>query len=174
MNEERTEKHPVRAGVFSTLPSADRAVAHLLAASFTAEEISVVCSNETKEAHFREFEHQEPAGSKAGTGAVAGAGVGAALGGLTALAVGAATGVVPLIIAGGAGVALGTGAGTFLGPMLTRGGEKELANYYDQAVMGGKLVVAVEIHGPDAAERLARAEQIIADAGAEPVALDEG
>jgi hypothetical protein len=58
--------------------------------------------------------------------------------------------------------------------MMTRGIEKETANYYDQAVVGGKILVAVEHHGPQAEKRLAQAEQILAAAGAESVPLAEG
>jgi hypothetical protein len=32
--------------------------------------------------------------------------------------------------------------------MLTRGTEKELADYYDQAVVGGQILVAVETEVP--------------------------
>jgi len=60
--------------------------------------------------------------------------------------------------------------------MLTRGTEKEISNYYDQAVLEGKLLVAVEIHDHDGGLRLARAEQILDEAGAEaePLPLSEG
>lgn len=174
MDTKTTPEKPVRAGVFNSLLDADRAVSRLLESGFTKEEITVICSDEARESHFREFEHQDPAGTHAASAVTAGASVGAAVGGLTAIAVGAATGAVPLIIAGGAGVAAGTGLGTFLGAMLTRGEEKELSNYYDQAVTSGKIVVAVEVKGPHAFVRLPQAAKIIADAGADPVALREG
>jgi hypothetical protein len=64
--------------------------------------------------------------------------------------------------------------GGFLGTMLTRGEEKEVSNYYEQAVRLGKILVSVEEHGPQAAPRLAEAERILAAAGAEPIALPEG
>lgn len=174
MQTSTNSEKPVRAGVFATLSAADDAVARLLEAGFTQEEITVICSNEAKESHFRKFEHQDPAGAHAPRTVPVGTSVGAAVGGLTAIAIGAATGTVPLVVAGGAGLAAGAGLGTFLGAMLTRGEEKELADYYDQAVRSGKIVVAVEIHGLHDLRRLAQAAQIIADAGAEPVALREG
>ena len=62
--------------------------------------------------------------------------------------------------------------GSFLGAMLTRGVEKEAADFYDQAVTEGKLLVTVEIHDNEGA--LARAEQALADAGALPLPLPEG
>jgi hypothetical protein len=38
----------------------------------------------------------------------------------------------------------GSALGGFLGTMLTRGDEKEVSNYYDQAVRLGKILVAVD------------------------------
>ena len=164
----------VRAGVFESLAAADSAVSRLLAAGFTQGQITVICSDEAKEAHFRQFEHQQPAGSQTDNAVVSGSGVGAAVGGLTAIAFGAATGNVPLIIAGAAGAFGGGTIGGYVGAMMTRGGEKELSNYYDQAVTKGKILVAVEMTEPEAQPRLAQAAQIISDAGADPVKLPEG
>jgi hypothetical protein len=77
-------------------------------------------------------------------------------------------------VLGGAGLITGGLVGSFLGAMLTRGLEKEAANYYDQAVQDGKLLVVVEDHGAGAADRLLKAECLLAAAGAEPVSLPEG
>ena len=46
-------------GIFSDVASADKAVHGLLAAGFTAEEVTVLCSDREKENHFREYEHQD-------------------------------------------------------------------------------------------------------------------
>jgi hypothetical protein len=171
------EKHakPLRAGVFSLLTEADEAIHRLLAAGFTKDEITVVCSDESKERYFREFEHQDPAGTYTPAAAAIGSSIGAALGGIT-VAVGLATGGLPLIIIGGASMMTGAVLGGFLGAMATRGVEKEAANFYNQAVLAGQLLVVVECHGEDADARLARAERILSEAGAEtePVALAEG
>ena len=164
----------VRAGVYSSLEAADRAVDRLVAAGFTRNEITVVCSDEARERHFRPFEHQHPAGATAGQAAAAGTSIGAALGGLVGIAIGAVSGAVPLVIAGGTGLFAGSSLGGFLGAMMTRGVEKEVANYYDQALVSGKILVAVEIHGPQAEARRAQAARILAEAGAEPVPLPEG
>src|SRR5262245_57829242 len=129
-NPEEARKKHVQAGVFSDLVEADCAVSELIKAGFTCSEITVICSDEAREAHFRRFSHQEPAGESADTGTAAGAGIGATLGGLAAIAVGAASGAVPLVIAGATGVAAGAGAGVFVGAMATRGGEKEASNFY--------------------------------------------
>jgi hypothetical protein len=158
------------------VPAALRAVAGLLSAGFSREQITVVCSDEKQEREFRAFEHQQPAGSHTPAAMATGGSLGAAIGGVAAgAAVGAAgiaTGGLPLLIAGGAGLMTGGVLGSFLGAMMTRGVEKEAANFYDQAVTEGKLLVTVEIHDNEGA--LARAEQILADAGALPLPLPEG
>jgi len=66
---------------------------------------------------------------------------GAAL--LTGLLTSAGTAV--FVIGAFAGIAA---IGTFVSLMLTRGAEKELADYYDQAVVQGKILVAVETDDP--------------------------
>jgi hypothetical protein len=170
---EQKKASPIRAGVFADLRAAERSVAALLEVGFSAEEITVICSDETKERHFREFEHQHPAGKHTPLAAAAGGALGASLGGVT-LAAGLATGGVPLIIVGGAGMMTGGLLGGFLGAMLTRGVEKEVANFYDQEVTDGNLLVAVECHRPDAEVLLVRAEHILSEAGAEPLPLPEG
>jgi hypothetical protein len=169
------ETRPIRAGVFSSLVAADDAICKLLSAGFTKDQITVICSDEAKERHFREFEHQKPAGAITPAAMAIGGTLGAALGGIT-VAAGLAAGGLPLVIVGGAALMTGSVVGSFLGAMLTRGFEKEAANFYDQAVAEGKLLVAVECHAADAQECLDRAARILDEAGAEahPVPLPEG
>jgi hypothetical protein len=162
------------AGVFSNVDDADQAVKNLLAAGFTTEHVTVVCSDDTKERYFRRFEHQDPAGTHTATAAVVGGTIGAALGGLTVLAAAAATGGIALWAAGPITAWAGGVAGGLVGAMMSRGIEKELANFYQQAVMDGQILVAAEDHGPDHEATLARAAKILADAGAKPVPLLEG
>jgi hypothetical protein len=165
---------PFRVGVFSSIRSADEVVARLLAAGFTKREISVVCSDEATESHFREFEHERPAGTNTPAAVAVGGSIGAVLGGLTAIGVGAATGGVGLLVAGGAAAWTGGVFGGFLGAMASRGTENELSNFYNQAVVLGRILVGVEIHGDGAEARLHEAERILAESGAEPLPLPEG
>jgi hypothetical protein len=58
--------------------------------------------------------------------------------------------------------------------MMSRGVEKEVANYYNQAVLEGKLLVAVEAEEAGANRYLVDAEKVFARFGAEPLALPEG
>lgn len=165
---------PVRAGVFTSVSAAKQAVHQLLAAGFGQDQITVICSDENKERYFREFEHQDPAGANTPAAAATGGALGATLGSVAAGAVGAATGGLPLIVAGGIGLMAGAVWGGFLGAMMTRGLEKEAADYYDQAVQAGKILVTVEQKVPQQQPSLLDAERVLAAAGAEPLPLSEG
>jgi hypothetical protein len=153
---------------------ADRAVHNLLAAGFSKDELAVICSDEYKEQFFKDLPTPEPSGTYTPQGIVAGGAVGA-IGGLAIVtAAAAATGglallaTAPLLMGGGALV------GSFAGAMAMRGAEKEPQDFYDQAVRRGKILVAAEVQGENSAARLAQAERILADAGAEPIPLSEG
>jgi Zn-dependent protease len=172
-----SEEKPFRVGIFAKLEQADEAVRNLLGAGFTDREISVVCSDKIKEQHFHRFEHEAPAGAHTGLAAASGATIGGLVGLLSMAAVATSTGGLGLLVFGPLFVSTaGAGAivGGLVGAMTTRGLEDELANYYDQAVVQGKILVAVEAHGAGAPERLARAQQVLRQAGAEPVALAKG
>lgn len=165
---------PIRVGVFKTIEGADCAVTHLLEAGFTAAQISVLCSNEAIESRYRRYEHQDPAGTNTAAAVASGGAIGAALGGLAVLAGAVTTGGAALMAAGGIAAWAGGVVGGLVGAMMTRGVEKELANYYDQAVQRGKILVAAEDHSEAQRQMLATAAAILADCGAEPVALPEG
>jgi hypothetical protein len=177
----KTLDRPIRVGVFNTVEAAQRAVRGLMAAGFSPDEITVICSDPLKERHFRAFEHQEPAGTSTPAAVFAGGAIGAAVAGVTVVLIGAATGGVGLLAAGGAAAWAGGVAGGLVGAMMTRGVEKELANYYNQAVLDGKILVAAEKQAEKQIVKqnsqhpsLAKAEAILTEAGAEPIALPEG
>ncbi|MGD9856836.1 MAG: general stress protein [Planctomycetaceae bacterium] len=165
------ERKPARAGVFDTVAAAQRAVSALQEAGFTSQEISVLCSDDAKERHFREFEHQEPAGALSNKALnIAGAGI-MGLGGATVLTTVLSEGAAIFAIGAFSGLAAG---GVFTALMATRGFEKEAADYYDQAVQHGKLMVTVEDYGADADLRLRNAARILEEAGADSFPLSEG
>jgi hypothetical protein len=164
----------VRVGVYATVAAADKAVHGLTAAGFTNEEITVMCSDQTREHHFKEFEHQKPAGTYTPAAAATGSLIGAAIGGLAAVAGLITTGGLAILAAGGLAAWTGGIVGGLVGAMMTRGVEKELANFYDQALTAGKILVAVDTGDPPDFPRLNQAEKILSDAGAEPIALPEG
>lgn len=164
----------LEAGVFDSIDDARRAVHGLLNAGFTTKQITVVCSDDTKEQYFREFDHQQPAGTHTTTATIAGGTIGAALGGLAVIASAAATGSVALWAAGPITAWAGGIAGGLVGAMMTRGVEKEIANFYQQAVMLGQILVAAEDNRPGNERSLARAARELEDAGAKPLPLPEG
>jgi outer membrane lipoprotein SlyB len=174
MENASTLGRPIRVGVFSTIRAADCAVDKLVQAGFTNERISVICSDRAIEEHFRQFEHEQPAESHTRTAATIGGAIGAALGGLTMLAGAVTTGGLGLLAAGGLAAWTGGIVGGVVDAMTTRGIEPELANYYDQAVIAGKILVAAEDHTEAQRQRLELAERILSECGAEPVALNEG
>ncbi len=161
-------------GVFDSVDDARRAVKQLLAAGFTQEHITVVCSDETKERYFSEFEHQHPAGTYTPAATIAGGTIGALLGGLTVVGSAIATGSLALWAAGPITAWAGGVAGGLVGAMMTRGVEKELANFYQQAVIAGQILVAAEDHGPTSPQMLAKAASVLAESGAKPLPLSEG
>jgi len=164
-------RHGLEAGVFNSVDEARKAVFALLDAGFTTDNITVVCSDQTKERYFKEFEHQEPAGTFTPAATIAGGTIGAVLGGLSVIASAMATGSLALFAAGPISAWAGGVAGGLVGAMMTRGVEKELANFYQQAVLEGQILVATEDN--DEAS-LAKAAEILSAAGAKPIELPEG
>jgi hypothetical protein len=165
---------PLEVGIFATVDEAARAILMLLDVDFSQSEITVVCSDETKERFFRQYERQKPAGTLSPKAAIAGGAVGALLGGFTIVATAIATGSLALWAAGPIVAYTGGVAGGLVGAMMSRGVEKELANFYQQAVLDGAILVAVEHKGPDSESRLAEAAEVLASAGAKPLPLEEG
>ncbi|HXT58681.1 MAG TPA: hypothetical protein VN699_08595 [Pirellulales bacterium] len=174
MENASTLETPIRVGVFPTIEAADCDVDSLLKAGFTREQISVLCSDQATESHYRRFEHQDPAGTNTAAAAATGGAIGVALGGLAVLAGAVTTGGIGLLAAGGIAAWTGGIVGGLIGAMMTRGVERELANFYDQAVTRGKILVAAEDHSEAQRQRLAKAAKILADCGAEPISLPEG
>ena len=165
---------PLEVGVFTSIDDARRAVHSLSAAGFTQDHITVVCSDETKERYFAEFDHQQPAGTHTSKAAIAGGTIGVVVGGLTVIASAIATGSLTLWAAGPITAWASGLTGGLVGAMMSRGVERELANFYQQAVLDGQILVAAEDLGPNSAARLATAAKILADAGAKPISLPEG
>lgn len=166
----RHSSKPVHAGVFDEVASADQAVASLLEAGFSPKQISVICSDEAKRRHFAGLHEDEPSGEHTAEAAAAGGAIGLSLGGLAAL-----TGIV---LTGGLGLAaagamLGAGVtGSFVGAMLTRGVEKEAADFYEQQLRRGQILVVVE--QLDDRTSLDEADRAMRDAGAIPFSLRDG
>lgn len=168
------ENGSLEVGVFDSVDDARHAVRGLLEAGFSRAQITVVCSDETKERYFAEFEHQHPAGTFAPGATIAGGTIGALVGGLAVVASAIATGSMALWAAGPISAWAGGVAGGLVGAMMTRGVEKELANYYQQAVVEGRILVAAESHDANGPQMLAKAAAILAESGAKPLPMREG
>jgi len=174
MEKQAVEK-PFRVGIYNTIAQADQAVRGLLDAGFSKDELTVICSNKARAEHYRDLPTEPEGASYTPQAIVTGGLVGATIGGLVLGATSLVTGGVALLAAGG-WMLIGGGAiaGSFTGAMAVRGVQKEIADYYEQSVRLGKILVAVEEHGEGSQAKLAKAEEILAGAGAEPVALVEG
>jgi len=155
--------HPLHLAIYEDVQSAADAINDLRDAGFTADDISVLCSDEHRRSLFSEYVDEEPAGSHSDDALNKAGAAGLGLGGAAALTGLVTSGGTAIFAIGAfAGVAA---AGTFVALMLTRGAEKELADYYDQAVAGGKILVAVET---DDANRQKTADQIFERSGHKP------
>lgn len=166
------ELHPkadaVRVGVFDNLARADRAVQRLVDDGVSTSRISFICSDAIPGLS-QDVERVHPAGSLTIPAAAAGGALGTLLGGLTAIA--------GLTLTSGAGVLLvgpflgsaaaGGIAGGFVGAMATRGFEPEIADFYDEALRNGQILIAVEPADDDADQPdQARVEAMLEAAGA--------
>jgi hypothetical protein len=169
-------QRPIRVGIFDSVREADDAVAELLAAGFTKEQVTVICSEAVVQQHFKPFEHQDPAGTKTPAAALAGGTCGAALGVLATVALASipTLGGAALLAAGGIALWGGGVVGGLVGAMMTRGFEKELANYYDQAVTRGKILVAAEQEDTSRQAMLQRASEVFAKHGVDSLPMREG
>ncbi|MEX1025132.1 MAG: hypothetical protein WD226_08645 [Planctomycetota bacterium] len=157
--------HPVTVAVFDRALAANRAVEALVDAGFAKERLSIVCPT-CSDTTFEGIENVDSSGENTPERAVAGGAIGALLGGATAAVGMAATGGAGLLVVGpflGAAAAGGV-AGGFLGAMSTRGIEPEIADYFDQALQRGQVLVAVE---PDGKPPLTEAHRILEEHGAE-------
>jgi hypothetical protein len=165
---------PIRAGVFNNSQAVDGVIMELTKNGFRRDQITVVCNAESQKRHFAEFEHQQSAGTFTPGATVVGGTLGATLVGISAVVAGAIFGGIPLIVFAGAGAATGGMVGSFIGAMMTRGFEQEAANFYNQAVLSGKILVTVEDTSPEQEQKLAIASRIIMAAGALPMELPVG
>lgn len=159
-------EHVFCAAVFNDIASAERAVSKLLAAGFTRDEVSVLCSEKTAGDHFGDVKESSATDDESPDAVGAGASIGAILGGAIFAGV-ATTAGLPIVLVG-AGLAIGGAVGTFAGLMSERGFEHELADFYDQALTAGQVLVAVREQNEQARKK---AEGIFEECGAEPIAL---
>jgi len=169
-------KTPIRVGVFDQIERANRAIETLIESGFPPERMSVICPECAEDVFPPKVNTDDPAGTHTRDAALAGGAIGAVLGGLTAAVGLAATGGVGLLIAGPLVGATGAGAvtGGFIGAMTSRGFEEEIADFYDQALTRGRILVAVDTTEGEGIPTPETAEHAFEQCGADPIALTRG
>jgi hypothetical protein len=154
-----------RAGAFDSVAKADQAIRRLLAAGISKEQLAVICPAKFKDHFLTEAPQTEvPTGSAAEALAVGGA-LGATLGGLALAATvitGGAAGVMTAVVLIGGGAF----AGGFSDLIVSKGYEQEADDCYKQAIADGLIIVGVEVPGEEGAAKLAEAQRILDEAGA--------
>jgi hypothetical protein len=163
---------PVRVAVFDRIDRAEQAVESLLLEGFEKNQISVICSDPATEEHFKGFEGKQ-AGDAAPRRAAVGGVVGATLGGLVTVTALATSGGIAVLAAGHLVTSLASGGivGGFIGAMTSRGLDKEAAEYYEQSIEKGRILVVAEDNSAEGPRKLHAAEKRFQEAGAEPVSL---
>src|SRR5262249_35704642 len=148
-------------------------VRRLLNAGFSKKEIAIVVPEQFRKHFHPPVAIAQRPGAHAAAAIAAGGAVGATLRGLAL--------VRTLLAAGGAGALpaipslLGGGAigGGFSSLIVSDGYGKGVGEYYEQAIEFGRIVVGVEIDGPDDDPRLLQVEHILTEAGADPITPKE-
>jgi hypothetical protein len=139
-------------GLFRDRDSAERAYGYCGARGYTADEVNVMMSDDTRRKYYGEKGSQSKLGTKALEGAGVGAGVGAVAGGTLAALAAAATILVPgagLVVAGPiaaalAGAGAGSVAGGIIGALIGYGIPEERAKLYESGVKEGGIVLGVK------------------------------
>ncbi len=152
-------------GFFDTRGASERAVEELSRAGFMRENISVVAGDLRNEAETPNI------GPLHGTGGDTEAGRDAAIGGMAGLVAGAVAaslpGIGPLLAVGPlaaaiGGMGIGAAAGGLIGWLVDRGVSEEEAQYYEEGLRRGGVVVSVD--APE--EAAGNASDILKHAGA--------
>src|SRR5262249_24834141 len=121
---------------------------------------------------FPHLPKSEPSSAQTPAGIAVGSAIGATIGGLALVVTALVTGGAVLLAAGTVLLGGGLIAGTFIGALMSRGFDQDIAAYYDRAVQQGQILVAVETAGDNAAECLEHAECLLAESGAEALPHD--
>ncbi len=157
-------------GIYSSVNEAERAVDHLLAASFTHSDISVLLPDDESTRSFAHEKHTKaPEGTA--TGATAGGVVGGTLGLLAGIGALAIPGAGPFIAAGPimaalAGLGVGGAVGGFVGALVGMGIPEYEAKRYEGHVRNGGILLSVHC---DTDTEIDAAEAALAATGAQDI-----
>jgi len=157
-------------GIYATVNEAERAVDHLLAASFSASDISVLLPDDDST---RSFAHEKntKAPEGAATGVTAGGVVGGTLGLLAGIGLLAIPGAGPFIAAGPimaalAGLGVGGAVGGIVGALVGMGIPEYEAKRYEGRVRDGGILLSVHC---DTAVEIDAAQEALAATGAQDI-----
>ncbi|WP_437186929.1 hypothetical protein SH668x_000300 [Planctomicrobium sp. SH668] len=162
--------YPVRAGVFSSLDQAIVLVRNLEQAGFSWQELSVICSDESKERLFPK-EMQHPLHRESDSKLLSAIGTSAlGLGGVAAATILSTGGAALFVLGAFAGLAA---LGTYSSLMASRGFESEAMDYYEQSLQNGDILIAVEVPGDTTEAKFRRdlAATLIEKCGAKAILL---
>jgi hypothetical protein len=144
--------HPTTAsmltGSFRDRESAESAYNALLQRGYTADEINVMMSPETRKTHFTESDKLD-LGNKSAEGGATGAAVGGVIGTIVGVVAAAGTLAIPGIgivlagpvVAGLAGLGAGGAAGGLIGALVGLGIPEERAKLYEADIKSGGIVL---------------------------------
>lgn len=158
---------PMVSAIFRSYEESSAAIVALENAGVTAEQTSLVMTDEARGKHFKLLES-----SKVDEGAAAGAGVGGLLGAIAGLVAGAGAIVIPglnlivtgTIIAGLAGLGAGAATGGVLGGLIGAGIPEHEAKLYDKEIRAGNVLVSVDARDSDQEKMV---KEIFANYGAD-------
>lgn len=158
-------------GILASVTEAERAVDHLLAASFSASDISVLLPDDEST---RSFAHEKNTKAPEGatTGVTAGGLVGGALGLLAGIGVLAIPGAGPFIAAGPimaalAGLGVGGAVGGIVGGLVGMGIPEYEAKRYEGRVRDGGILLSVHC---DTVSEIDAAKDALSATGAQDIA----
>jgi len=158
-------------GIYKTRTAAENGVDALVAAGFSASDISVLLSQDVSTREFATEKHTKaPEGGT--TGAVAGGAIGGTLGLLAGIGAIAIPGLGPFIAAGPimatlAGAGAGGAVGTLVGTLAGLGVPEYEAKRYEGRVKDGGILVSTHC---DTSDEIDTAKDVLKSTGAEDIA----
>ena len=158
-------------GIYKSRMAAESGVDSLLAAGFSAADVSALLAQDVST---REFAHEKHTKAPEGgtTGAVAGGAIGGTLGLLAGIGALAIPGLGPFIAAGPimatlAGAGTGGAVGTLIGALAGLGMPEYEAKRYEGHVKAGGVLVSVHC---DTSDEITKAKDVLKRTGADDIA----
>ena len=164
---------PFRAGFFTDVAAAERAIAALRSFGFATKQIAIICPERFRSAMGHDIPIAERPANEAPERIIEGSVIGGTLGGIALAVTTLATGGLGLLP--GAMVLIGGGAlaGGFSTLIVEDGYQKGIGEYYVQAIANDQIAVGVYAENANPELELAEAGRIFRNAGAVSIAPDD-